>query len=130
MFLHLSVILFTGGSASVDTGRPPPGPGILPWEQTPPGADTPPGTRHHPEQIPLLEADTDNPPPQDQSPPEQTHSPRADTPPRSRHPPPSRRLLLSDGTHPTGMHYCSQSIFVSKISKVLFSFQLISVIKC
>ena len=46
MFLHMSVILFTGGSASVHAGIPPeadtpqgvdpPGADTPPWEQTPP----------------------------------------------------------------------------------------------
>ena len=47
IFLHLSVILFTGGvclSACWDTTpweQTPPGPGTS-WKQTPPGPDTPP----------------------------------------------------------------------------------------
>ena len=44
MFLHLSVILFTGGSASVHAGIPPPPP--------PRGQAPPPGTRHPPDQTP------------------------------------------------------------------------------
>ena len=80
IFLHLFVILFTGGvclSACWDTNPP--------WEQTPqsrppgsrhpPGADTP-GTRHPQEQTP----------PQDQTHPRSTPleqtPPRADTPPQ------------------------------------------------
>ena len=66
IFLHLSVILFTGGSASVHDGIPqPPRPGT-PWTrdcsppsdtpqtrhplgQTPPGSDTPWSRHPHPE---------------------------------------------------------------------------------
>ena len=55
IFLHLSVILFTGGgvSASVHAGIPPPPGSRPPWEQTPPGSRhppgaDPPGSRHPP----------------------------------------------------------------------------------
>ena len=42
VFLHVSVILSTGGSAWAGT---PPGPGRLPWDQVhPPGPGTPPGS--------------------------------------------------------------------------------------
>ena len=62
IFLHLSVILFTGGgvSASVHAGIPPPWSRTL-WKQTPPRADppeqtpqeqTPPWSKHPPEQTP------------------------------------------------------------------------------
>ena len=78
IFLHLSVILFTGGvSASVHAGILHP-PGVdTPLEQTLPQKQTPPPSRH-----PTWE---------------QTHTPGAD-PPRSRHPtwsrhpPPGSRL--------------------------------------
>ena len=46
MFLHMSVILFTGGSASVHAGIPPEA--DMPQGVDPPGADTPPGSRHPP----------------------------------------------------------------------------------
>ena len=73
----LSVILWTGGSASLHAG-------ILPQEQTPLRAD-PPGTMHPPG------ADT---PLREQTPaPVTRHPPRAGIP-GSRHSPPSRRLLL------------------------------------
>ena len=74
IFLHLFVIMFTGGggSASVHTGIHPPGadpPGAdYPPEQTPPGADTPP---------------------------------RPDPPPGKQTPAYSLRAA---STHPTGMH--------------------------
>ena len=72
IFLHLSVILFTGGvSASVHAGIP-----HSPWEQTPPGADSP-GGRHPPG------ADT---PPGADNPPGSRHPQGADMPPQSRHP--------------------------------------------
>ena len=104
LFLHLSVILFTGGvclSACWDTPR----------EQTPPGADTPqsrqpPQSRHPPG------ADTPRSrhPPGADTPPRSRHPPEQ-TPPGSRHPPPPRKQtpaygLQAAGTHPTGMHYC------------------------
>ena len=110
MFLHVCVILFTGGVSG--QGAPPlrqgdPPGRETPWdqtplEQTPPQAGRPtPGTRHPPEQTP---------PPWEQTP------PRADTPPGSRHPPQSRSPrkqtpaydLRAAGTHPTGMHSCFQ----------------------
>ena len=58
MFLHLSVILFTGGVH-------------LPW------ADPPPPGRYTPRHLPL-----------EQTPPLDRHSPWADTPPRQTPPPP------------------------------------------
>ena len=83
IFLHLSVILFTGESASVHAGIPHPPGSRPPQSRHPrtrhlPGADTnpdqaPPGSRHPPK------------PPPDQAPPwEQT--PRT-KPPWTRHPP-------------------------------------------
>ena len=82
MFLHLSIILFTGGSTSVHAGIHPP-------DQTPPEADTP-------------SADTPagiTPPLPEQ------------TPPRSKQPPPcamhaGRYGQQAGGMHPTGMHTC------------------------
>ena len=112
MFLQASVILLTGGgvclSACWDTppGSRHPPEQTPPWEQTPPGADIPweqtaPQIRH--------------------TPPEQT-PPGADTPPlRSRHPtlqeqtPPPRKQTpaysqWAAGTHPTGMYSCFRSV--------------------
>ena len=43
MFLHLSVILFTGGSASVHAGIPPPQSRHPPGSRHPQGTDTPQG---------------------------------------------------------------------------------------
>ena len=94
IFLHLSVILFTGGvgvSASVHAGTPHPLGADTPQSRHPLGADTPwsrhpqdqtrPGTRHP------STADTpwDQTPPTADTPWDQT-SPTADTPPRTRHP--------------------------------------------
>ena len=80
IFLHLSVILFTGGSASVHAGIPPP------WEQTP--------LTHSPREQTLWEQTSSRRhpprtghPPQEQTSQEQTPhwsrhtSPGADTPP-------------------------------------------------
>ena len=86
MFLHLSVILSTGGvcpSACWDTHPS--------WADTPP-RQTPPG------QTPPW-ADT----------PLGRHPPRADTP--SADTPLSRRVLLRTVSHPTGMHSCFNSVF-------------------
>ena len=72
IFLHLSVILFTGGvSASVHAEIPHPPGADTPRQQTSPGSRHPPGSRHTPwEQT---------------HPPEQT-LPWEQTPPGSRHP--------------------------------------------
>ena len=100
IFLHLSVILFTGGgvclSACWDTTppweqTPPRSRHTPPMEQTPPLDETPPGSRHpppgsrhtFPEQTPPR-ADT----PLEQTPLEQT--PPEQTPPWSRAPPPEQ----------------------------------------
>ena len=82
IFLHLSVILFTGGgrgSASVHTGIPAPsGADTTP---PPPGSDTPPG------------ADTTTSPDQADTPQVQTPLQEQTPPPRSRHHhPPGSRL--------------------------------------
>ena len=81
MFLLVSVILLTGGSASVHAGIPPP------QSRHPPGADTP-RSRHLPES--RL--------PPEQTPQEQT-PPTADTP-HSRHPPADTPL----SRHPQSRH--------------------------
>ena len=101
IFLHLSVILFTGGvSASVHAGIPH----LPPRADTPLGADTPwsrhpPRSRHPLEQTPPPRrdpprADTpweQTPPradtPQEQTPPWSRQNPQSRHPPRSRHPP-------------------------------------------
>ena len=71
IFLHLSVILFTGGvSASVHAGIPHP-----PGSRHPPGADNPPRSRSPLEQTR-----------REQTPPGSRH-PLGTDPPRSRHPP-------------------------------------------
>ena len=102
MFLHLSVILFTGGLPQCMVGYHPPG------TDTPPGGDTPldhtpldqappdqtPQTRHLPDQAPPL----DQAPPPDQTPPNRH-------PPKGRHTP-RQMATVVDGTHPTGMHTC------------------------
>ena len=85
MFLHLSVILFTGGLPQCMLGyhplpkqAPPPPRAGTPWEKAPPRAGTPTGTG---------------------------------TPTGSRHPlgtgtPSQQMATVADGTHPTGMHCC------------------------
>ena len=97
IFLHLSVILFTGGSASVHAGY------HIPPKQAPPRTrhptdQAPPGTRHPLDQAPPQE----QAPPQDQVPP-----PQDQAPPRTRHTPSRAEMATAaDGTHPTGMHSC------------------------
>ena len=84
MFLHLSVILFTGGRGFCFSAC---------WDTTPPG------TRHPPEQTPP-----------EQTPPWEQTLLGADTP-CSRPPPPgAETATAADGTHPTGMHSCSVKI--------------------
>ena len=76
MFLHVSVILSTGGSASVHAGiQPPPSRVGTPKKQAPPQKQAPPGA----------------------APPEQT-PPGAGTLPEM--------ATVADSTHPTGMHSC------------------------
>ena len=104
MFLHLSVILFTGVC------------GRHPQAETPlgrhPQADTPPRQTSHPQ--------ADTPPPrQTPHPPRQTSpgqtTPQQPPPPGrhspGRHPPrqtspPQEMATAADGSHPTGMHSC------------------------
>ena len=81
IFLHLFVILFTGGVVSQKALR-----------QTPPDQTPPP-----PEQTPAPRTR----PPLDQTPPDQP--PREQTPPRKQTP---AYGLRAAGTHPTGMHSC------------------------
>ena len=83
IFLHLSLILFTGVSASVHAGIPPPGLGT-PREQSPPGADTP----------------------WEQTPPRSRTPAGAGSPRTRHHPPGAETATAADGTHPTGMHSC------------------------
>ena len=88
MFLHVSVILLTGGvSASVHAGIHHP-----PWKQTPtPGADTSPGAD-------TPGADTPG-----------ADTPLEETPPGAVHA--GRHGQQAGGTHPTGMHTCLTKIF-------------------
>ena len=83
MFLHVSVILLTGGTCLRQTPCPPPKAESPPWSRHPPEAD-PPRNRHPRE-----------------------HTSLEHTPPRSRHPlqmlAPAHDLQAA-GTHPTGMH--------------------------
>ena len=70
MFLHLSVILFTGGVADTPQEQTPPGADMIPRADTPPGADppgadTPPGA----DMIPSSRHTPRSRPPQEQTPP-------------------------------------------------------------
>ena len=120
MFLHLPVILFTGGCLDRHAPwaeNPPPGRHPLqadtplgrhpPWADNPPGQTPPPG-RH------LLQADT----PLGQTTPLGRHPLQADTfwadsslgrHPLDRHPfraDTPETATAADGTHSTGMHSC------------------------
>ena len=110
IFLHLFVILFTGGvPGQVPSGQiHPPRPGALPRTRyTPPRQVHPPGTRYTPRQVH---------PPKDQVHPRTRYTPRAGTP-QTRYTsgpgtPPLGALHVgrygqqAGGTHPTGMHSC------------------------
>ena len=94
IFLHLSVILFTGGGClphppwGADTPRsrhtpPPRADNPLPPSRHPPGADAPsPGA-----DTPQSRPPRSRPPWEQMPPPRSRCPPGADTPPRSRHPP-------------------------------------------
>ena len=101
MFLHVSVILFTGGvsrqgeppgQGDPPAGRNPPGPGRPPWTgRTPPQQGGTPRTRHTP-----LD--------QGEHPPDQADPPGKQTPEYG---------LRAAGTHPTGMHSCLSKDYFS-----------------
>ena len=95
MFLHVSVILFTGGVS---------GQGEPPGQGDPPGADTPsPGPWRTPTGVP--------PPGPGRTPPSKQNPPPASPPRPGRTPPPPGKHTPAygqreAGTHPTGMHSC------------------------
>ena len=104
-FYTCLVILFTGGVCLSAC-----------WDTLPPGADTPPRSRHPLEADPPDQAPPQSRHPPDQAPPDQAppgvDTPRADPPdipPEQPFPPgsrPSRQTAtVTDGTHPTGMHF-------------------------
>ena len=105
MFLHVCVILFTGGvsrqgepsvQGELPLGRenPPSGAGRTPKSRHPPGQGEPPRAGRTPRQGES---------------PRSRHPPRADTPPEAD--PPVKHTPAygqrAAGTHPTGMHSCS-----------------------
>ena len=101
IFLHLSVILFTGG---VCQGKPP-----LPGRIPPPHQGEPPPARENPT---ARENPPDQTPPARENPPQTRPPPPLGTrpsPPGTR-PPPRKQTPAYDqraaGTHPTGMHSC------------------------
>ena len=105
IFLHLSVILFTGGVPGQVHPRQvhPPGQVHPPWTGTPPG------------QVPLRQV----------HPPGQVHTPQAGTPRPPRQGPPGGTPLQcmlgygqqAGGTHPTGMHSCYPEKSITCASK-------------
>ena len=122
MFLHLSVILSTGGEGLPQCmlGYHPPGTRHPPQSRHPPGPGPPKANTPR----------TSPPPPRDQVTPEQTPPPwdqvprsrhplPGSSPPWSRHPlgpgtppPPQETATCADGTHPTGIHSCLNKIYI------------------
>ena len=103
MFLHVSVILLTGGGLR---RNPPPGPGRPP----------PTGTRQTPPQI------REEPPPGPGRPPPDQADP---IPPGRENAPTGKKTAaygqLAAGTHPTGMHSCYIIISLSTPHPLQFS---------
>ena len=105
MFLHVSVILLTGGSPE----NPPPEP-----RRTPPGLGRPPQTKENtpgPGRPPSGPRRTPSPPDQADPP-----GPRRTPPGTKENPPPARKNTAAygqwaAGTHPTGMHSCFITYF-------------------
>ena len=104
IFLHLSVILFTGGSASVHAGIPPPPARRPPSKETPPKKEAPPQKeapprrRHPPAKETPWEGDPLQRRPLGRRPPckgEPPSPPAKETPPKKEPPPPT-------GPHPRG----------------------------
>ena len=129
MFLQASVCprgRGVGLSASVHAGIPHPPGADTPWQQTPPGS------RHPPEQTPLEQTPPGADTPHGADTPRSRHPPTADThPPGSKQPPPGAdttpeqtppeqtpphprdTVTAADGTHHTGMHSCVMTICFS-----------------
>ena len=114
MFLHVSVILLTGGVGGL---RRTPLAGRTPRDQAePPGRENPPGpgrTPPGPGRTPLGPGRT---PPGPGRTPQQGEPPQDQAPPRpGRHPPPGEKTAAygqwAAGTHPTGMHSCFVNFF-------------------
>ena len=95
MFLHLSVIVSTGGGVCQCTPRVDNPLGRQPPQADNPHGQTPPGSHPPPRQTPTS--------PGRHPPPRQTPPGRH---PLGRHPPPQQTATAVDGTHPTGMHSC------------------------
>ena len=119
IFLHLFVILFTGGEVPDQVH---PRDQVHPPEQTPPGsrplrdqvhplgADTPPGPGTPLEQAPPLQDQVHPPdqvPPRHQVHPQSRHPPWPGTPPAAEHA--GRYGQCAGGPHPTGMQSCFES---------------------
>ena len=99
IFLHLSVILFTGGKY---LGRYTPGPGTPPWDQV----HSLPRNRY---------PSVPGTPPWDQIHPQPGTPPRPGIPLQTRYTPPGavhagRYGQQAGGTHPTGMHSCCRCL--------------------
>ena len=93
MFLHVSVILYTGGVL----WRTPPGPGRPPRDQ----ADPPRPRRDPPDQGETPRDQADPPPGPRRIPPDQADTPQTRHPPRDQgEPPPGRRLQYTVNERP------------------------------
>ena len=109
MFLHMSVILLTGGGSPETPPRTrenPPGPG-----RTPPTKENPPGTRENPPDQGEPPGPGRTPPGPGRTPPDQGEPPPTrENPPGTRENPPGKKTAAygqwAAGTHPTGMHSC------------------------
>ena len=97
MFLHLSVILFTGEFCLNAC-----------WDTTPLGAGTPPPWTRHPQEQATPPPGADTPlsrhPPRPGNP-QSRHPPRPGIPPGA-DTPRAETATAADGTHPIGMHSC------------------------
>ena len=118
IFLHLSVILFTGGclpQCMLGCHPPQSRPSL---GADPPRADTPleqttPKSRHPPEQTPLWSRYPPSRHPQTKYTPGTKYTPPGlSTLPRTKYTPPGKQTSVygqrAAGTHPTGMHSCLQ----------------------
>ena len=121
IFSQVSVILFTGGSASVHARIPhphPPGPGRYPQDQAPPQDQTTPGIRQAPPPPQYQEGTprTRETPPWDQT------SPRTrQAPPGTRQAPPREQSILGDMVNERAVCILLEcNLVLIKLSEVFF----------
>ena len=121
IFSQVSVILFTGGSASVHARIPhphPPGPGRYPQDQAPPQDQTTPGIRQAPPPPSIRKAPLgpDRHPPGTRPPP----GPGRDPPGPGRHPPGSRAYWEIRSTSSAVCILLECNLVLIKLSEVFF----------